>query len=68
MMETFVVNVLWKEIISCLWVHTARLDVSEKSIIFRSITFQNLVYNSCNASHVTHLQDLPVKNLIGHVD
>jgi hypothetical protein len=50
MIERFVVNVLWKGIISCLWVHAdARLDVGEKSIIFRSVTFQNLVHNSCNA-------------------
>jgi hypothetical protein len=49
MIERFVVNVLWKGIISCLWVHAdARLDVGEKSIIFRSVTFQNLVHNSCN--------------------
>jgi hypothetical protein len=33
-----------------LWVHAdARLDVGEKMIIFRSVTFQNLVHNSCNA-------------------
>jgi hypothetical protein len=35
-------------------VHTgARLDAGEKRIIFRSVTFQNLVQNSYNA--VTHL-------------
>jgi hypothetical protein len=40
----------------------ARLDVGEKSIIFRSVTFQILVYSSCNARHETHLQvDLPSK-------
>jgi hypothetical protein len=33
-----------------------RLDVCEKNIIFRSVTFQNIVHNSCNARHVTHLQ------------
>jgi hypothetical protein len=68
--ERFVINVLWKRIISYLWVHAgARLDVGENSIIFRSITFQNLVHNSCNAMHVTHLQvDLLLKNLIGQVD
>jgi hypothetical protein len=27
----------------------ARLDVGEKRIIFRSVTFQNLIHNSCNA-------------------
>jgi hypothetical protein len=47
----------------------ARLDVGEKSIIFKSITFQNLVHNSYNARHVTHLLvDLSLKNLIGQVD
>jgi hypothetical protein len=55
--ERFVVNVLWKGIISCLWVHAdARLDMGEKSIIFRSVTFQNVVQNTCNTRHVTHLQ------------
>jgi hypothetical protein len=54
--ERFVFNVLWNGIISCLCVHTgARLNVGEKSIIFRSVTFQNLVHNSYNARHVTHL-------------
>jgi hypothetical protein len=48
---------------------SARLNVGEKNIIFRSVTFQNLVHNSCNARHVTHLQvDLSLKNLIGLVD
>jgi hypothetical protein len=48
--ERFVINVLWNGIISCLWVHAdARLDVGEEMIIFRSVTFQNLVHNSCNA-------------------
>jgi hypothetical protein len=65
MIERFTVNVLWKEIISCLWVYTkARLDVSEKSIIFISITLQNLVHKSSNVWHVTHLQvDHTSKNL-----
>jgi hypothetical protein len=36
------------------------IDVDEKSIIFRSVTFQNLVQNSCNIGLVMHLQvDLP---------
>jgi hypothetical protein len=67
MIERFIINVLWKEIISYLWVHVdVRLNVGEKSIIFRNVTFQNLVHNSCNTRHVTHLQvDLPLKNLIG---
>jgi hypothetical protein len=48
---------LWKGIISYLQVHTgARLDTGEKRIIFRSVTFQNLVQNSCNARLVTHLR------------
>jgi hypothetical protein len=61
--ERFIVNALWKGINSCLHVHVgARLDVCEKRIIFRSVTFQNLVQNSCNAGLVTHLQvDLPAK-------
>jgi hypothetical protein len=42
--------------------HGARLDMSEKSIIFSSVTFQNIVQNSCNTGLVTHLQvDLPWK-------
>jgi small basic protein len=54
--ERFIINVLWKGIISYLWVHMgARLNVGEKSIILRSVTFQNLVHNSYNARHVTHL-------------
>jgi hypothetical protein len=59
--KRFLINALWKGIISSLWVHTdTRLDVDEKKIIFRSIIFQNLVLNSCNAGLVTHLQvDLP---------
>jgi hypothetical protein len=49
LIERYVVNELSKGIISCLWVHAdARLDVGEKSIIFRSVTFQNLVHNSYN--------------------
>jgi hypothetical protein len=48
---------LWKEIISYLWVHAdVKLDIGEKRIIFRSVTFQNLVQNSYNAGLVTHLQ------------
>jgi hypothetical protein len=36
------------------------IDMGEKSIIFRSVTFQNLVQNSCNTGLVTHMQvDLP---------
>jgi hypothetical protein len=32
--ERFVINVLWKGIISCLWVHAgARIDVLWKEII-----------------------------------
>jgi hypothetical protein len=61
LIERYVIHELRKGIISCLWVHEGtRLDVGEKRIIFGSVTFQNLVYNSCNASLVTHLQvDLP---------
>jgi hypothetical protein len=61
LIERYVVNELSKGIISCLRVHAdARLDVGEKSIIFRSVTFQNLVHNSYNVRLVTHLQvDLP---------
>jgi hypothetical protein len=41
---------------SCLWVHVGtRLDIGEKNIIFRSITFQNVVQNSSNAGLATHL-------------
>jgi hypothetical protein len=50
------VRELRNEIISCLCVHVgARLDVGEKRIIFVSVTFQNLVHNSCNAGLVMHL-------------
>jgi hypothetical protein len=61
LIERYVVNKLRKEIISCLQVHVGpRLDVGEKNIIFKSVTFQNLVQNSCNVGLVTHLQvDLP---------
>jgi hypothetical protein len=39
--EKFIINILWKEIIIYLWVHVwARFDVGEKKIIFNSITFQ----------------------------
>jgi hypothetical protein len=56
LIERYVINELRKGIISCLWVHAdTRLDVGEKRIIFGSITFQNLVYNSCNVGLVTHL-------------
>jgi hypothetical protein len=52
--EIFVINVLWKGIISCLLVHTGtRHDMGEKTIIFRLVTFKKLVHNSCNAIHVT---------------
>jgi hypothetical protein len=38
--ERYVINELRKGIISCLRIHAgARLDVGEKSIIFRSVTF-----------------------------
>jgi hypothetical protein len=68
--EKFIINTLLKGINSCLWVHVgARLDVGEKRIIFRSVTLQNLVQNSCNDGLVTHLQvDLPLQNIIGQVD
>jgi hypothetical protein len=57
--ERFVVTV-----ISCLWVQAgARLDLGGKRIIFRSVTFQNVVKNSCNAQLVTHLQVDPSKLL-----
>jgi hypothetical protein len=40
MIERFIVNILWKEIISCLCVHTrVGLDMDEKMIIFSSVTF-----------------------------
>jgi hypothetical protein len=49
MINSIIVNVLWKRIISCLWVHAgARTDIGEKSIKVRCVTFQNLVHNSCN--------------------
>jgi hypothetical protein len=59
--ERYLLNELRKGIISYLWVHVdASLNVSEKSINFRSVIFQNLVQNSCNAMLITHLQvDLP---------
>jgi hypothetical protein len=38
--KRFVINVLWKEIISYLYIHAgAKLDVGGKSIIFSSIIF-----------------------------
>jgi hypothetical protein len=66
----FVITVLWKTIISYLLLHAgARLDVGEKRINFRCVTFQNVVQNSCNAGHVTHLQvDLTLKTLVGKID
>jgi hypothetical protein len=40
--------------------HEQYIDVDEKSIIFSSVIFQNVVQNSCNTGLVTHLQvDLP---------
>jgi hypothetical protein len=68
--ERFLVKKLWKGIISCMWVHAGgRPNLGEKSIIFGSVTLQNLVHNSCNARLVAHLQvDLPLKNLISQVD
>jgi hypothetical protein len=68
--KRFVINVLWKGIISCFLVYAeARLDMCEKSIIFRSVAFQNLVHKSCNTRHVTHLQvDHTPRNLDGNVD
>jgi hypothetical protein len=43
--------------------------VSEKKIIYKSVTFQNLVQNLCRTDLVTHLQvDLPLKNMIDKVD
>jgi hypothetical protein len=70
MFDRFVISVLWKEIISYLWVHAGgRPDVGEKRIKFRCVTFQILVHNSCNASYVTHLQvDLTPKKFDGKVD
>jgi hypothetical protein len=54
LIERFIVNALWMGINSCLRVHAgARLDVGEKRIIFRNVTFQNLVQNSCNVGLVT---------------
>jgi hypothetical protein len=54
-------QVLRKGNISCMRVHAGiSLNVGEKSNTFRSVTFQNIVQNSCNAGHVMHLQvDLP---------
>jgi hypothetical protein len=40
-----------------MWVHVgASLNVGEKSNIFRSVAFQNVVQNSCNAGLEMHLQ------------
>jgi hypothetical protein len=50
-------QVLMERGISCLRVHVGpRVSMVEKRIIFRSVIFQNLVQNSCNAILVTHLQ------------
>jgi hypothetical protein len=39
-----------------------KIAVGEKSIIFMSVTFQNLDQNTCNVRLATHLQvDLPSK-------
>jgi hypothetical protein len=43
--------------------------VGEKSIIIRCVTFKNLVHNSCNVKHVTHLQvDHTPKIEVGELD
>jgi hypothetical protein len=42
------------------------IDVGDKRIKIRCVIFQSLVYNSCNASYVTH--DHTPKNLDGEVD
>jgi hypothetical protein len=56
LIKKYVINKLRKRIISCLQILTgARLDVSEKKIIFGNITFQNFI------THVTQLQvNLPL--------
>jgi hypothetical protein len=39
MINIFIINILWKGIISCLWVHAgARTDVGEKKIKIRCVT------------------------------
>jgi hypothetical protein len=45
MIERFIVNVLWKGIISCLWVHAgARLDVFWKgNIVFLWVLENNFI-------------------------
>jgi hypothetical protein len=49
MINSIVVNVLCKRIISYLWVHTgARTAVGEKNIKIMCVIFQNLVHNLCN--------------------
>jgi hypothetical protein len=48
----------------CGYTHGARLDVGEKMIIFKSVTLQNLVHNSCNAP----AGGPPLKNLISQID
>jgi hypothetical protein len=59
LIERFVTGVMEGKYL--MWVHAgASLYVGEKSNIFRSITFQNVVQNSCNTGLVMHLQvDLP---------
>jgi hypothetical protein len=48
---------LCKGITLGLRVHAgARVSMGDKRIIFMSVTFQNLVQNSCNTGLVTHLQ------------
>jgi hypothetical protein len=45
MIERFIINVLWKGIISCLWVHAgARLDVFWKgNIVFLWVLENNFI-------------------------
>jgi hypothetical protein len=53
----------------CRYTGTLDLTWVRKELFFRSVTFQNLVKNSCNTELITHLQvDLPLQNLISHVD
>jgi hypothetical protein len=70
MIERFVASDYgWK--LSHICGYTRALDLTwvRKRIIFRSVTFQNLVHNSCNVWHVMHMMvDLPLKNLIDQVD
>jgi hypothetical protein len=58
-------QVLWKGNISCLWVHVgASLDVGDKSNILMTVTFQNVVQNSCNAP----AGGPTLRFRIGHID